>query len=197
MLDWSQKQRICLLFGKGKGMYQQVLNFWFKEIEPKDWWAKNADFDQLIRDKFLALYHKARCCELFHWRLDPEGRLAEIIVLDQFSRNMFRNMPQAFATDSLALVLAQEAIARGDDLNLTQEQRNFLYMPYMHSESLEIHQVAVAIFKKNGSKSALEYEIKHKEIIEKFGRYPHRNEILGRDSTPEEIEFLKLPGSGF
>ena len=178
-------------------MYQQVLNFWFEEIEPKQWWVKDADFDRLIKERFLTVYDRACRCELFPWRTAPEGRLAEIIALDQFPRNIFRDTPQAFATDPLALALAQEAVARGDDTKLPQRRRNFLYMPYMHSESLEIHQVAMDIFKQNGSESALEYEIKHKEIIEKFGRYPHRNRILGRDSTPEELEFLQSPGSSF
>lgn len=178
-------------------MYQQVLEFWFEEIEPRQWWVKDENLDTLIRDRFAVLYDKAKSCELFSWRSRPEGRLAEIITLDQFPRNMFRDTPDAFATDSLALALAQEAVSLGFDQSLTPSQRSFLYMPYMHSESRAIHEVAVPLFRKNANESAYEYELKHKEIIDRFGRYPHRNEILGRASTPEEVEFLKLPGSGF
>jgi uncharacterized protein (DUF924 family) len=110
---------------------------------------------------------------------------------------MFRDTPRSFATDSLALVLAQEAVLLGFDLRLRTPQRSFLYMPYMHSESLVIHELAVALFEKNGNESALDYEYRHKQIIERFGRYPHRNAILGRASTAEESAFLKQPGSGF
>jgi len=178
-------------------MYQQVLDFWFDEIEPKQWWVKDAAFDQLIRDRFATVHERAIRCELFPWRENVLGRLAEIIILDQFSRNMFRDSPQAFAQDALALALAQAAVDLGCDLELSLEQRNFLYMPYMHSESLVVHDVAIELFRKNGSTSALDYEHKHREIIERFGRYPHRNKILGRESTAEELEFLKQTGSGF
>jgi uncharacterized protein (DUF924 family) len=110
---------------------------------------------------------------------------------------MFRDSPRAFASDALSLALSQEAIARGEDKALTAVQRSFLYMPFMHSESLEIHEIAVELFRQNGIQANLEFEFKHKEIIERFGRYPHRNKILGRESTPEEIEFLAGPGSSF
>jgi uncharacterized protein (DUF924 family) len=126
-----------------------------------------------------------------------EGRLAEIIVLDQFSRNMFRDTPAAFAQDALALVLAQEAVFSGADKLLSETQCSFLYMPFMHSESLVIHELAVELFSKPGLEGNLDFEMRHKVIIEKFGRYPHRNNILQRESTEEEMEFLKLPGSGF
>ena len=178
-------------------MKDQVLNFWFKEIEPKLWWVKDNDFDQLIRDRFSRLHKAASACELYQWRQSPEGRLAEIIVLDQFSRNMFRDQPQSFASDALALVLAQEAVASGDDLRLTEAQRQFLYLPFMHSESLVIHDRALALYKANGAKENIEFEERHRAIIEKFARYPHRNKILGRVSTEQEIEFLKQPGSSF
>ena len=103
----------------------------------------------------------------------------------------------AFVNDPLALKLSQDAISVGSDMELTPIQRSFLYMPFMHSESLEIHEIALELYKRNGIQSNLDFEIKHKEIIERFGRYPHRNKILGRKSTEEEIEFLKQPGSGF
>jgi uncharacterized protein (DUF924 family) len=177
--------------------YQEIINFWFEEIEPKQVWIKDADFDQLIIDRFSELYHQATRCELFKWRELPEGRLAEIIVLDQFSRNMFRDSAKAFAFDSLALALSQQAIALKADEQLEPRKRNFIYLPLMHSESKIIHEYALEIYTKNKAFASLEFEIKHKNIIDKFGRYPHRNKVLGRKSTPEEIEFLKQPGSGF
>jgi len=176
-------------------MPQDILKFWFEEIDPKQWWKKDPVFDQLIIQRFSAVHARAARCELFEWRTQAGGRLAEVIVLDQFSRNMFRDTAQSFACDALALVLAQEAVAAGADQALTPSERSFLYMPYMHSESPAIHEVAVRLFR--GLEKNLEFEMKHKAIIDRFGRYPHRNAILGRTSTPEEIEFLKQPGSGF
>lgn len=179
------------------GQYQDVLEFWFEKTEPSQWWKKDDAFDRVIVGRYSALHRAATRCELFDWRNEPRGRLAEVIILDQFSRNMFRDSPLCFAQDALALALAQEAIACGADKALTPVERSFLYMPYMHSESLKIHEVAVELFRSNGIPGNLDYELKHKAIIERFGRYPHRNAILGRESTAEEIEFLKLPGSGF
>ena len=178
-------------------MYQGVLEFWFEEIEPVLWWKKDDAFDALLVERFSEIHTRACRCELFEWRREPEGRLAEIIVLDQFSRNMFRDSAQAFANDSMSLTLSQEAIACGADQPLTPVQRSFLYMPFMHSESLDIHEVAVELYRRNGIKNNLDFEFKHKKIIEKFGRYPHRNKVLGRQSTAEEIEFLTRPGSSF
>lgn len=145
----------------------------------------------------MTLHEQANKCELFDWRKSASGRLAEIIVLDQFSRNMFRNTAAAFSSDPLALALSQEAISLGKHEELSDIERSFLFMPYMHSESLSIHDIAVELYKNNGLQSNLEFEIKHRDIIERFGRYPHRNVILNRDSSEEEIEFLKQPGSAF
>lgn len=178
-------------------MQEEILNFWFKEIEPALWWKKDTNFDQLIAKRFSAIHTSACRCELFTWRKTVRGRLAEIIVLDQFSRNMFRDSPLAFANDALALALAQEAIAIDADQALSPVERSFLYLPFMHSESLIIHEQAVVFYEKNGIATNLDFELKHKVIIERFGRYPHRNGVLGRDSTAEEVEFLKGPGSGF
>jgi len=178
-------------------MYKEILRFWFEEINSSLWWKKDEEFDQLIRTRFSDLHRQARHCELYAWRDSPEGRLAEIIVLDQFSRNLFRKSSEAFTQDPLALALSQEAIAAGDDIRLVPTQRCFMYMPFMHSESLDIHQQAVRLFEALGSKSNLEFELRHKQIIEKFGRYPHRNALLQRESTIDEVEFLKQPGSGF
>jgi uncharacterized protein (DUF924 family) len=177
--------------------YENVLNFWFNEIEEKNWFLENSNLDKKITEKFLDLYEQAIRGELFQWRKTIEGRLAEILILDQFSRNMFRGSAKAFQFDSLALILSQEAsILKGTKM-LSPRLRAFIYMPFMHSESLIIHQEAVRLFQEPGLESSLNFELKHKEIIEKFNRYPHRNEILGRKSTVEEIEFLKSPGSSF
>jgi uncharacterized protein (DUF924 family) len=178
-------------------MYSEILRFWFEEIDPAKWWAKDDAFDQLIRGRFSQVHARATRCELFEWRTDAGGRLAEIIVLDQFSRNIFRGSPLAFASDSLALALAQEAISEKAGALLSPVERSFLYLPFMHSESLKVHEVAMVLYQQNGIQGNLDFEIKHKQIIERFGRYPHRNGILGRQSTEEEIEFLKQPGSGF
>ncbi len=174
-----------------------VISFWFDEIEPAQRWKKDADFDAQVRQRFAETHGRAARGELQLWREQAPGALAEVIVLDQFSRNMFRDTPEAFAHDTLALVLAQEAIRRGLDKELSSGQQAFLYMPFMHSESAEIHELAVTLFSKPGMEDNLNFELKHKEIIDRFGRYPHRNAILGRKSTEEEIEFLKGPGSSF
>nr|WP_221799475.1 DUF924 family protein [Oceanobacter mangrovi] len=178
-------------------MYQAVLNFWFDEIEPRQWFYKDPHFDALLRERFGELHQQAAVGELWQWREQPEGRLAEVILLDQMSRNMFRDTRQAFAYDSLALVLAQQAVACGDDQQLPVVQRGFLYMPYMHSESMLIHQQALLLFDQPGLENRLHFEHLHCDIIARFGRYPHRNWILGRSSTEEEVAFLKQPGSSF
>lgn len=176
---------------------EQVLTFWFDETQPAQWWKKDPAFDQVIAQRFGELHRQACQCELYSWRASAEGRLAEIIVLDQFSRNIHRDTAAAFASDALALALAQEAVAAGADQALSAVQRSFLYMPYMHSESLLIHDLAVELFRANGIQNNLDFEIKHRDIIARFGRYPHRNGILGRDSTEDELTFLKQPGSSF
>jgi len=178
-------------------MYEQILQFWFEQIEPKMWWVADSDFDRQISDRFSDLHQQVMRAELYGWRQQPEGRLAEIIVLDQFSRNIYRNTPLAFAQDPVALVLAQEAIAVGADKDMSALQRSFLYLPFMHSESRLIHERAESLYLANGIQGNYEFELKHKAIIDRFGRYPHRNKILGRTSTAEEIEFLKQPGSSF
>lgn len=185
------------LRAEDQNMYQEILKFWFEETEPAQWWKKDENFDRSIIERFSELHRRATRCELFEWRNDARGRLAEIVVLDQFSRNMFRGSPLSFAYDALALALAQEAVSAGADKALNPVERSFLYMPFMHSESMKIHEVAVELFRRNGIEGNLDYELKHQAIIERFGRYPHRNAILGRESTQEEIEFLKQPGSSF
>jgi uncharacterized protein (DUF924 family) len=176
---------------------EAVLNFWFKELSPKDWFRKDARLDQDIRDRFSSLWLKASRGELKHWRQTPEGRLAEIIVLDQFSRNIHRDTKRAFQNDKLALTLSREMIDLKWDQKFSPDQRVFIYLPFMHSEDLEAHREAEKFFDIEGLEENLDYELRHRRILEKFGRYPHRNKILGRKSTPEEVEFLKRPGSSF
>lgn len=177
--------------------YQEILDFWFSPETEPNWFAKSDEFDELIEKKFKLVHTQAAVSELWSWRKNAEGRLAEIIVLDQFSRNLFRNDPRAFAQDALALALAQEAISLQLDQQLSPEQRSFLYLPFMHSESKHIHEFALKLFQRLGNDTNLEFEKKHKVIIDHFGRYPHRNAVLGRTSTAEEIEFLKQPNSRF
>lgn len=176
---------------------QQVIDFWFKEIDPSQWWVKDSVFDNTIEQRFKKVHQQAAAGELYIWRETAHGRLAEIIVLDQFSRNMYRDTPKAFAFDAMALILSQEAVNIGADKELTPTERAFLYMPFMHSESLAIHQRAIALFDQPQMEHNLDFEIRHKDIIERFGRYPHRNEIVGRQSTPQEVAFLTEPGSSF
>lgn len=174
-----------------------IIKFWFEEITPEDWFKKNTEFDKEIISRFNGIYNRAAASELSSWRQSPLSALAEVIVLDQFPRNMFRDEEKSFKTDSLALCLAQNAIDKGYDQKLNNTEKSFLYMPFMHSESVEIHKTAEKLFSAPGLEMNYDYESKHKVIIDRFGRYPHRNEILARRSTKEEIEFLKEPGSSF
>lgn len=176
---------------------RQIVSFWFEEIDSRHWYRKDEAFDELLRERFLSVHESATRAEFFWWRDSAKGRLAEIIVLDQFSRNMFRDQPEAFAHDPMALCLAQEAIAAGADEELGEQEKAFMYMPYMHSESAQVHEVAVTLFARLKIGDNLEYEKQHKAIIDRFGRYPHRNALLNRPSTPEETAFLKEPGSHF
>ena len=178
-------------------MFQEVLAFWFSEIDPKSWWIADPTFDQLVRQRFGEVLSQAAKAELYAWRSEPRGRLAEVIVLDQFSRNVYRNTPLAFAQDPMALALAQEAVASGAASALNPVEKGFLYMPFMHSESKIIHEWADRLFHENGVEGKYKSALQHKKIVDRFGRYPHRNEVLGRASTAEEIEFLQTPGSRF
>ncbi len=175
-----------------------ILSFWFQESTPAQWFSKDLVFDALIRERFSTTHTAALAGELSTWRqVGATGRLAEIIVLDQFSRNLFRDDPRQFGADTIALVLAQEADAAGFDQALSPTERVFLYLPYMHSESRLIHTEALRLYTALGLAQNLDYEIMHKTIIDRFGRYPHRNAVLGRVSTPEELEFLTQPNSHF
>lgn len=178
-------------------MYNSVLAFWFEEITAKQWWVADPELDLRIQRRFGDLLVKAARAELFAWRKHARGRLAEIIVLDQFSRNIYRGTPAAFSQDLLALVLAQEAVAVNLLYQLPQAERTFLLMPYMHSESALIHVEAERLFRDHAASKNYQFELRHKAIIDRFGRYPHRNRILGRGSSAEEEAFLLQPGSRF
>lgn len=177
--------------------YEEILSFWFEETAPKQWFSGDRHFDGLVRERFGTVLEQATAAELHVWRATPQGRLAEIIVLDQFSRNIHRGTPRAFAQDPMALVLAQEAVAGGALQVLGAVQCGFLLMPYMHSESRAIHVLAQVLFRDHAPAGNYEFELRHKAIVDRFGRYPHRNEVLGRPSTAEETAFLMQPGSRF
>jgi uncharacterized protein (DUF924 family) len=174
-----------------------VLDFWFNELKPSDWWKKSESLDRTIEQRFAAVHQAASQGELFGWRVTAKGSLAEVIVLDQFSRNIYRDSSKAFAQDAQALTLSQRAIEQGFHKQLGQAEQQFLYLPFMHSESKLIHQEAVKLYSQLEEGYGYDFELKHKVIIDRFGRYPHRNEVLGRKSTDQEQEFLKQPGSSF
>ena len=185
-----------------------VLAFWFgKEGEPgygefrDEWFRKDEAFDSEVTDRFGGLYEQAAAGELDPWREEAEGCLALVIVLDQFPRNMFRGDARTHATDGKALAAAKYAIERALDRELPAFQKMFLYMPFMHAESVEDQRRSVELFEglaaEPGGPDVVEYAVGHREIVERFGRFPHRNAILGRETTPEEAEFLKQPGSSF
>lgn len=175
-----------------------VLAFWFDPENTEYLFAKSEEFDHKIHSEFYDTWEAACNGLLFDWRKTLEGRLAEIIVLDQFSRNLMRDNELAFSQDSMALVLSQELISQPGFANqLSSQEKQFAYMPFMHSESKAIHVIALDLFESLGNKESLEYEIMHKRIIDRFGRYPHRNLVLGRQSTDEELAFLQEPNSSF
>ncbi|AND70948.1 hypothetical protein ATSB10_34940 [Dyella thiooxydans] len=178
-------------------MVERILDFWFVEAGEGAWWAGDPAFDELVRSRFGRVLAQASFGELWAWRARPRGRLAEILVLDQFSRNIHRGTPAAFACDPMALVLAQEAVAADALGALSPIERCFVLMPYMHSESPAIHIEAERLFREHAPPGNLEFELRHKAIIDRFGRYPHRNAILRRPSTPEELAFLDTTGSSF
>ena len=169
---------------------EAVHHFWFKVHGPDDWFAGAPAFDTKIATAFAETHAGLARGEGFAWRTDARGRLCEILVLDQFSRQLYRGDARAFAQDGMALVLAQEMVTLGLDTALPDVERMFVYLPYMHSESLVVHDESVRLHQAFGNAEALQYELKHREIIERFGRYPKRNAALGRVSTPEEVAYL-------
>jgi uncharacterized protein (DUF924 family) len=174
---------------------EAVLEFWFRgDVERKEWFSKDPSFDDEIRARFLPLHEEAARGAFTAWRDSPRSCLALIVLLDQFPRNMFRGSARAFATDALALDTARHAVASGHDRVLNTTERTFIYLPFEHSENLADQERALELFADHPNS---EWVHKHWEIIKRFGRFPHRNGILGRQSTPAEIEFLKQPGSSF
>ena len=173
---------------------QDVLNFWFVDHGPDDWFAGSADFDALIAAEFADTHAAVARGEAWEWRATPEGRLAEIIVLDQFSRQLFRKRPEAFAQDKMALALAQEMVAQGLDLEFEQPRRGFIYLPYMHAESALVQAESVRLYEGLGDENQLNYAKAHKETVDRFGRFPFRNAPLGRKSTAEEEAYMAEQG---
>ena len=169
----------------------ELLFFWFEEVGQSRWFKRDKQFDELCRERFLTSLTAASRGECWRWRATPQGRCAEIILLDLFSRNLYRNTASSFSNDPIALTLAQELVAGGYDDELNADERYFSYMPYMHSESLKIQHESLRLFDKLVRTEPLRYALAHFELIERFGRYPHRNELLGRESTDEELDYLR------
>jgi uncharacterized protein (DUF924 family) len=168
-----------------------VLQFWFVDHGQDDWFGGGKDFDDKLREKFAATHPCVAKGEAYAWRATPQGRVAEVIVLDQFSRQLHRGSGLAFAQDPMALTLSQEAVAHGYDRDLNESERMFLYMPYMHSESRIVHEEAMRLFTILGNENTLDFEKRHFEVIKQFGRYPKRNAALGRESTKEELAYIE------
>ena len=172
---------------------QEVLEFWFSESSKKLWFNSTGEFDQIITSKFEKLWKSAADGKLDHWRNDAESALALIIVLDQFPLNMFRGKAKSFATEAYAIEVTHHAISNSFNQDLANSQLPFLYMPLMHSENLEDQNLSVKLFKQAKLDSNLRFAKHHREIIKQFGRFPHRNSVLGRSSTKEELEYLASP----
>jgi uncharacterized protein (DUF924 family) len=175
--------------------YNAVLDFWYSPINKTKWFIQDPAFDNEILNKFFIFYQSALKNELKDWANTPHGSLALVIILDQFPRNMFRGTAKSYVTDEMALSITKKAISIGFDQKLNLQEKQFLYMPLMHSENIEDQKLSVELFVFD--QNSLSYAKKHKDIIERFGRFPHRNLILDRNSTKEEVSFLKQPGSSF
>ena len=182
--------------GDGEGI-DAILSFWFEENGPEQWFTGDAAFDDPVRERFGALQARAADGGLTDWRQTARGALAEIIVLDQFSRHLYRDDARAFACDAIALEAAKEALAKGFDHALSETERVFMYLPFEHSERAEDQETSVELYATLTDRSYLEWAEKHKAVIDRFGRYPHRNAVLGRESTAEELAFLQEDGSSF
>ncbi len=188
---------------------QDILDFWFGDAGSAEfgnaraaWFRKDSVFDRLIEQRFGATVQAALAGGLHDWDESPASRLARIVVLDQFTRNIFRDTPKAFAGDALALGASLAMVERGDDAALLPVQRGFAYLPFEHAEDPAMQQRCVALFTSLAEQHAtmqsmLDYAIRHRDVIQRFGRFPHRNAVLGRASTADELAFLKLPGSSF
>ncbi len=171
------------------GKIDEILTFWFRDLTPEQWW-RSKELDDVIRERFLDVYEELAQEVPTSWLDTPQGALAAILVLDQFPRNIFRNTKMSFATDPIALDLSRKAIGKEFDKTLNTNEKTFLYMPFQHSENASDQEQSVLLFKSLGDKNSYDFAMQHKEIIDRFGRFPHRNEALGRVSTEEEIAFL-------
>ena len=169
---------------------EDIIQFWFVEHGPDDWFGGKPEFDAALAERFARTHAHVAKGEAWRWRGTGAGRLAEIILLDQFSRQLFRKRPEAFAQDKMALVLAQEAIAQGADKVVAPTQRPFFYLPFMHAESLVIQEEGLKLYRALGDADQLDYMQKHHDCIARFGRFPVRNAALGRTTTPEELAYL-------
>jgi uncharacterized protein (DUF924 family) len=169
---------------------EDVLHFWFVEHGADDWFMGGDTFDAKCAERLGGIHARAARAELWRWRETPHGRLAEIILLDQLSRQLFRGRPEAFACDKMAVSLAQEAVYGGLDAEFDKDEKAFLYLPFEHAESLPIQEESVRLFKTLDDEEYLQFAIDHKETIERFGRFPFRNAALGRKSTPEEVAYM-------
>jgi uncharacterized protein (DUF924 family) len=174
-----------------------IVRFWFEELTPEDWYKADAKRDAEVRRRFGPLYENLSVGVPQDWLDTPKGWLAAILVLDQFPRNMFRGDSRAFATDAEALALAKQAIAKSVDMRLQPDQRAFIYLPFQHSEGRADQARSLELFTALGNPNNLDFALRHKAIVDRFGRFPHRNAVLGRASTEEELVFLKEPGSSF
>ena len=182
-----------------KDLQQEILDFWFVDTRPQQWFQVNEDFDALITKRFGDAYERASTGTFDDWQNNADGALALIILLDQFPRNMFRGTPKAFATDKKALVVAKYAISKGLDQVHSVQKKRFLYLPFEHSENINDQRRCVELFEKvkNDAPMGYEYAVRHFDVIDKYGRFPHRNKILSRDNTPEEEEYLAQSDAGF
>ena len=179
------------------GIIDEIVAFWFETLKPEDWYRKNPAIDAAITERFGATYEALKTGVPPDWLAEPKGMLAAIIVFDQFPRNMFRDDARAFATDQAALALAKRAISEGTDMRLAPEQRAFIYLPFQHAETRDDQARSIELFTALGNPNNLDFALRHQAIIARFGRFPHRNSVLGRASTAEELAFLQEPGSSF
>lgn len=179
-----------------KDTKSNVLDFWFQETSPSQWFQRSDLFDREISERFYTDYNLASDGVYDGWKNEAEGCLALCLLLDQFPRNMFRGSPMMFMTDEKALLIAKHAVAKGYDMMLAPLQRRFLYLPYEHSESLNDQKTCVKLFEnmKDEDPVGYDYAVRHLDVIERFGRFPHRNEVLGRDTTNDEIMYLEQYG---
>ncbi len=177
--------------------FSDVLDFWFSDAVRAKWFKPDEAFDRELESRFGELSGMARSGALTSWAGPPEGALALVILLDQIPRNIFRGTPEAFSGDARALEIAEAAIDLGHDARLEPMQRYMLYMPFMHSENLEAQERGMELFERLGLEEPLRYMKMHRDVVARFGRFPHRNAILGRESTSEELEFLSGPNSSF